>query len=817
VLIASGNTSIRFQGLPCLSFSGTRTPGIDPDFYSVTMLKRVLEETTVKGLAGLFGSAASASGSAGTVPRGDGEASVPSGGERLGDSVLVRGDVEIDHAGSRTVLAGLFLRQDAIEQLTDTDGEAVVRVNLVDLRGLWRGRGELWGALNLRQHDGSLIPRSTDSGKPHSVRSALGKVLRALPFVGQPIFDGDTEARLRAIEAPPTTWAGLQAVEVLGDMIQEHGLALHLALDSTVVIADARAAPTPAGAGNAAQRSLVEAGTARSVALPAFSYRFRGETAVSYKPGFVRVKHGATIRDDVTPLVPVGLDRVTGRIVPLEDACASWGVDIPSLARWVALPEDDRERAFNGFAAGRVDDVASWAMRLWQIPPSLFNRLPLETRLASASREREEEKDQGFIDPGEAPEKLVFGVASPTAPWVEVESFAVAVVSVSAEGRRQIEALRERANAQFEAARVRMETAVAELGPPPWIQARRDERAQIIRDYEAAFERARDDRDSAIARVERLERSESVLPDPARIDAAVKNMSELQGKLRNAGVTLITNGPVKNERFTFDPVRGLIRFDRPVGYAIPVETLQPSAVGEVALWWRQSMTPVPAGLRSQEPYRPQNVPLLGNNKPIESKVDPLELKPTRLVPSAFVKPGQPLAIVPIRATLHYAWKETPRVAVSERENPAASVSASAAGLLFVDSGDGVPKLVNLPERKPPVFRDPPGVGNVYPKLVSGETDKLYVSEDGSSNIDELVERAEKLARETFAPPAFSAGGTGETPTIVPIGTGALVRRVDWQIDGDGARTRWTEGFEPIRNLAKGALRQRERTIPRTEE
>src|SRR5689334_15752950 len=151
-----------YQGATVIRASAARTPGLETDAYEVEMTARAFKGLRFERPGNLYDDVGVTSAVQGRGRRGDTQ-HVP-----LAGTLGIRGDLVLDDGvqDPLTIFA-LYVRDDGIEVISegdDEDGDAVVRLHLVDIRYFWARRGELWGTYNVRRPDGSWDPATVIAG-----------------------------------------------------------------------------------------------------------------------------------------------------------------------------------------------------------------------------------------------------------------------------------------------------------------------------------------------------------------------------------------------------------------------------------------------------------------------------------------------------------------------------------------------------------------------------------------------------------------------------------------------------------------------------
>ncbi|HVY60337.1 MAG TPA: hypothetical protein VHF22_01735 [Planctomycetota bacterium] len=160
-----------YQGATCLRATASRSPGLDTDAYEVEMATSAFGALQFRRPDNLYAEVGFLSSVQGAGKLG--QRLVP-----LQGTVEIRGDLVLDdRRGHSVTLESLYVRDDGIEVISegdDEDGDAVVKLHLVDIRYFWPRRGELWGSYNVRRPDGSYEPGTVPGGDVPAPANASG-------------------------------------------------------------------------------------------------------------------------------------------------------------------------------------------------------------------------------------------------------------------------------------------------------------------------------------------------------------------------------------------------------------------------------------------------------------------------------------------------------------------------------------------------------------------------------------------------------------------------------------------------------------------
>lgn len=385
-----------YQGARCISVSGSRSPGSEPDSFTVEMTALDFRSLKFEAPENLYedvrGGGPAPSGAVGTSSGGG-----PSGGGADGDggvltgSLRVRGDLVL-HDGERSVTFNdMYVRDDGPETKYDVDDEDdpdgnVIRIGLVNVLYFASRRGELWGTYNVIRKAargraqrlatagdvgglavGDFEPASLEDGKPVTLLRAIRKVLAAIP--GRPGVRSFPTAAAEIVP-PDLVWRGISPKAELDRLCETYRLTFALGLDSAAIFttederppANIDAPPTGARAiGNAV--------------IPAGLYKRRLRVAYRHRPQAVRVVGPRVVRRvEVVRCQPRGhpyvasLGRADESVVTTwEEAAASYRLTLDDIRAWPLL--DAREKAlilaFRGFEEAAVSEIDAWAYRLF--------------------------------------------------------------------------------------------------------------------------------------------------------------------------------------------------------------------------------------------------------------------------------------------------------------------------------------------------------------------------------------------------------------------------------------------------------------------
>lgn len=943
-----------YQGFLCREAEATMSLGADPDFASVVVARSDLDRLKLQQDASsplfLATERTAKPGTPSTTPRDAPPEAGPLPSAVVDGALRIRGDLVLRTVGtnpSTVVLRDMYIRPDGIEEVEGpTEGPVgLVRLRLYDVRGLWRGYGELWGRCNVKRSNGAYEVGSVkNDGSPYTLRDVLQRVLNALPGAVRIV---SMPERLAATIPDNLVWQGLQPIEVLLDLLRQHDA--EIALDHAhahAAIIDLWEKPAdvlrPVGALPAPGQATAQAARLESPLVPTVTLNpgtFRGEARASFtfRPRAVRVKGGAIYREaHVDGLVPVGIDRTTRQIVPLHEALLSHGVDVFRAARWVMLPEEDQEAAFDGLFAAAADEIREWAFRWFQVPPSHWHTLPMERlRVVSlrkqlvATTTEEDRVDPSTIDvapavveepvvvadvpsvilvptasletagaevasimerlraagtaydraceaawgrifgngpnpftrrallhrdfglPGHRTVDLGDGVASTfAAAWnAQVEVLRVGLWAPEAAkrvltdsslddntslgGEGFIDDLRVgEPQAAIEKARVQAETRQAE-----WVKAKaaldKDARETIgtltaelaaIRERQAAAARARavaqraaSQRDPTVARILQRMASEG-FPEglPSGTDETPL-LAQLRDEFRQVWLERVRRTP---RSVLHDPVKfAEVQRDVDAAYARALDKAV-NAYQTVP----QPFVPFRDGALVVDP-RGRDAFAEAGTKKIEalSAAAGYTLKPRLITLRAqeianaeidhergLVKLPAPVGSLVVdeiddarHAVLAYPPVVSLTYAYRERDltyDDGKGLQSRLFAPLFIATSSGV-KLVN---QVGPSHLAGVDATALHPRLVADETLRLFVSVDGTSNFDDLIDKARKLAEQHLASPEHVLGIHGEAPGTYPIGLSPSVRSVSWRVGPSGGFTSWDQNVMGLASRARVA-------------
>lgn len=409
---ANDGLTVTYQGRLCLpEFSITRPTGLEPGYGFLGM--------DSVDLGGTFDVVPSLPGVDSPAPVSTVAKSSPNTPGATGKPLNSSGDLVIfEQLGGaikwQTTLSGMIITEKGIETIKAVDGGTkFVRVEIADIRYLWKTRGIIFAWINMPKlasgqstvapgapsvgdpmasvpattsiggtTDGKLfdfVAGSDDSGVPWTLRRCLEVVvLPRLP--GQPALkrlppDLDGNGAIPIGHA----WDGILPVKALADLLDEFQLVISLNHDGSISL-------WHEGEGKVTREDgwviHYDSGNedeyvsnSREIATP------------HYIPSTVVVL-GPPIRDTARMLLePVGEIRdkdnpgKSGRIVPLDDAVKALGLATANAKTFVLMTP--AERALMDLPETTVKELEKWAYRWYRVPdPVKLNadKLPVQDR-----------------------------------------------------------------------------------------------------------------------------------------------------------------------------------------------------------------------------------------------------------------------------------------------------------------------------------------------------------------------------------------------------------------------------------------------------
>lgn len=378
--------TITYQGRGCLPiFEYSRSTGPEPDFGYVFVPRSEFGDFTIKeAVEGVDALPGAVEGS--TVDRNAGggrtlERSRPTtrtrpappraGFTSLGELVLTEAVAGVEHT---VRWQDVLVHERAVEAANVSDDESqVCKVELTDIRYLWQTGGLLVAWINVpfegagQQEGGTtdavaaanaatMIPGSLRDGTPWTLRQVLEeRVLPALP--GRPELkriSSDVADRFPRGHV----WNGVLPKTALADLLDEFKLVLALNLDGSVSLwkKGEGAIQEEGGSEIRSDTSAKDVDPRVASSRPLVSYKHRHAVFVVLGPPVV-----ATAR---MQLEAVG--DVLGRIVPLEQALASYGMTLDQAREWVVQPHE--RRGVLSLSTEALREIERWAFRWFQIP-----------------------------------------------------------------------------------------------------------------------------------------------------------------------------------------------------------------------------------------------------------------------------------------------------------------------------------------------------------------------------------------------------------------------------------------------------------------
>lgn len=284
----------------------------------------------------------------------------------------------------------------------DTEDNEVCRVELTDIRYLWRSRGEVFGWINIPKigtppadkgstpttvSDGPpMIPGSMDagSGKPWTVERVLRvKILPNLPGNPQLVIQDGQKVDHFAKVVGPRVWDGILPKDALQSILDEFQLVLTLNLKSK---ADDKGNQCPSVSvwqenDGGLRLETGQVFSATKTTDPNIDARIANSRhVVSYKhiPAVVVVRGAPRIQAARLKLEAVGVSR-SGKVVPLVQALNEIGLDIDRATKFAMLSKEERA-ALLGVSDEGLSEFSRWAFKMYRLPggaESNADKLPI--------------------------------------------------------------------------------------------------------------------------------------------------------------------------------------------------------------------------------------------------------------------------------------------------------------------------------------------------------------------------------------------------------------------------------------------------------
>lgn len=422
-----------YQGITVLRASIARTPGLEPDSGTVTMLAKHFAGLRFERPSNLY------AGPAGAARTGERTESAA-----LEGSLQIRGDLVAFDGVRERRWENLYVRDDGMhvtQHVDDETGESVVEFSVVDVRYFWPTRGEVFGTYNVLRPDGSFDPDTIQSGggqgaqgttslrgAPWTLRELVEKLLHALP--GSPAIAKAPE-RLRTITPANLTWNPAKPKDELERLLKTYKLTANLTLENELELTD-ESEPLPADARTGAPRELGGA------SLPEGRWKRLRRRAYRHRPQAVRVVGKPVVREvAIDRLEPVGFGLYPSgeregevnerKLETWADAAGHYGLTLHQLAQFVLVPDAHKGAILEarGLGRDRVREIERWAFAMFAVPQVGRGLLPMlderaETMLKAAARTAISKR------PGEAPQEVPEDPDEPrrrTPPLVEAEIF----------------------------------------------------------------------------------------------------------------------------------------------------------------------------------------------------------------------------------------------------------------------------------------------------------------------------------------------------------------------------------------------------------
>lgn len=401
---------IRYQAKPCLPavFEYTRPAGLEPGRGSVGMLRENFRDFVIReSVPGVD-----------TLEVKTQEKPTETTPGFLSSGSLMFQEVEALEDGGqkvhRVVWDQVLVTEKGAEVAysNNTDANEVVHIELTDIRYLWETRGILSALINIpfqgipepasggtqskpvtTGKGPQVTPGSSDNGKPWTLERVLTqKIYPALP--------GDPKLTIQSPRPDyfdktvgPKHWDGKLPKDAYREVLEEFQLVNALNFDATLSVwpkgrgelqlageaSAASAATLAASAATPQARNLLSA-IAKSLTInfspsrpdgsanPAVDERVaRSRRLVSYKhvPAVAVVVGPPVIVEARMRLEAVG--EKNGRIVPLKDALAAIGLDMPRATKLAMLNQEERP-ALLGVSEHGVSEFNRWGFKWFRLP-----------------------------------------------------------------------------------------------------------------------------------------------------------------------------------------------------------------------------------------------------------------------------------------------------------------------------------------------------------------------------------------------------------------------------------------------------------------
>lgn len=371
---------VRYQGYTCSPIHEfTRSAGPEPDFGYVHISRSDYGKLSVaESLPGLDSPTSPA-----TATTQDKSAPPLNGFVSSGLLEIIEVIDGVTHA-TRFEKTLVSERAAEVPFAVDYDGSELVRLELTDIRLLWRTRGLLFGWVNVPKIPAGSTPSGGTQEKPgtgdaaagvatqyipgslrngtdiYTVRQALEeKILPALPLAPKikrfPILVG------AAGVCPGYVWSGMRPKEALVKLLEDRRLVITLNLDSTVSFWK-----EGEGALQDDQGKLIPLGDHETgVGIDDRVSNARDLVGFHYVPTAVVVVGPPIIQNVRMNLEPVG--EIGGTVLPLNDFLTAIGLDDAKARRFAMLTHKDRS-VFLGVAEGGLKLFERCAYKWFRVP-----------------------------------------------------------------------------------------------------------------------------------------------------------------------------------------------------------------------------------------------------------------------------------------------------------------------------------------------------------------------------------------------------------------------------------------------------------------
>lgn len=364
-----------YQGFICSPlFEFTRSVGLEPDFGFVHLERGDLLSLEVKeSLPGLDLLRAT------TREKGSGP-----GRPLLSSGTLTVAEF-IDGQTHRVDVQNVLLSERAMEAPIATDDHSeLIRVEITDIRYLYKSRGFVVGWVNVPQLSanaaaptsgtqtrtvggagapGAFVPGSLRKGAPWTVQQVIvEKILPKLPGAPRLAFISPGTA-LR--QAKTYVWNGVRAVEALREILKDEGLVFCLNLDGSVSLWDEGVGTLQEDTGKPVFLGALTHDNLPPSSIDPRVAHARPLVGYHYVPSSVLVVGPPVLQNRRIDLEPVG--EIGGQVVPLDEALAAIGITRASAAIFVFMMHHDRS-ALSDMTEDGLHAFEKWAFKWFRIP-----------------------------------------------------------------------------------------------------------------------------------------------------------------------------------------------------------------------------------------------------------------------------------------------------------------------------------------------------------------------------------------------------------------------------------------------------------------